>query len=134
MKNKNLIKTADTSFKWFICLGRVICWMKFVNIITKSWFTPIIYLYLIRFKLKSPTIKLLLFSRLILLSIFFIKLLLNLKCCMIGCLCIRSGYASVSLLGLCMIIFVIYIYEWSTCWWFSWSLFNIIAWNVCVSC
>ena len=53
---------------------------------SKNGFTPVICLYLIRFKFKSPTIKLLLFSRLILLSGFFIISLLNLKCCMLGCL------------------------------------------------
>ena len=116
---------------WFILLERVTCRVKlFVNIISKNWFTPVICLYLVRLKLKSPTSKLLLFSRLILLSSFFIKSLLSLKCCMLGCLYvvpnikldllgIRSsmktdssslGYASVSLLVLCMIIFVIYVW------------------------
>ena len=67
--------------------GKGICGIKlFVNITSRSWFTPVICLQLIRFKLTSPTIKLLFFSRLILLRGFLIKLLLILKCCMLGCL------------------------------------------------
>ena len=85
---------------WFILVGRVICGVKlFFNITSKNWFTSAIGLYLIRFKLKSPTIKLLLFSRLIFLSNFFIKSLLNLKCCMPGCLYIVSDI-KLGLLGI----------------------------------
>ena len=78
------IRVADF---WFIRVGRVIYGRKlFVNITSRNWYTTVMCLYLIRFRLKSPTIKLLFFSRLILLSTFFIKLLLNLKCCMLQCL------------------------------------------------
>ena len=78
------MKVADF---WSIRVWRVICGIKlFVNILSKNWFTPVICLYFIRFKLKLPTIELLLFSRLILLNSCFIKSLLNLKCCMLRCL------------------------------------------------
>ena len=111
---------------WYICVERVICRIKlYVNTTSKNWFTLVICLYLIRFKLNSPTIKLLLSSRLILLSSFFLKLLLNWKCWMLGCLYIvpniklgllgirnltktYSSSLGLSLLVPCMIIFVIY--------------------------
>ena len=69
------MKVADFLF---IQVGKVICDMKlFANKDSKNGLSPAIYLYLIRYKLKSPTNKLLLFSGLILLRSFSIKPLLN---------------------------------------------------------
>ena len=75
-------------FLIYSCGGRLICRIKlFVNITSKNWSIPNICLYLTRFKLKSPIVKFLFFSRLILLCSFFIKLLLNLKFMqLLGCL------------------------------------------------
>ena len=85
-----------------------------VHITSKNWFTPVFCLYLIRFKLKPPSIKLLLFPRRILSSNFSLKSLLNLRCCMLGYLDIvpntKLGFLGIrssmktdsSSLGLCI--------------------------------